>query len=74
MSPIKGTNAINIAHIIHIRYSSVVFCSFAETIRPIKINIASNIPLLPQNGKEKREKGGKGGLNSVRNDVAVNAD
>ena len=39
MSPIMGTNAINIAHIIHIRYSSVVFCSFAETIRPIKINI-----------------------------------
>ena len=38
MTPIKGTNAISIAHIIHIRYSSVVFRSFAEIKSPIMIN------------------------------------
>ena len=47
MSPIKGTNAISIIHIINIRYSSVVFCSFAEMKSPIMINsIAPTAPAI----------------------------
>jgi hypothetical protein len=39
ITPNKGIETISIDHIIHIRYSSVVFRSFAEAKRPITINI-----------------------------------